>query len=147
MEVRIEFKRTRSAKVSAKGSLLMDENELSGVIIGCGMRVHTALGPGLLESAYEECLYYELGKKKLNVGKQVPLPLVYEEVKLDCVYRLDLIVENKVIIEVKSVESINPIHSVQLLTYLKLANCKLGLILNFNVLHLKEGIKRVANKL
>ena len=125
----------------------MDENDLSGVIIGCGMRVHTALGPGLLESAYENCLYYELGKKGLNVGKQVPLPLIYEEVQLDCVYRLDLIVENKVIIEVKSVESINPIHSVQLLTYLKLANCKLGLILNFNVLHLKEGIKRVANKL
>jgi GxxExxY protein len=125
----------------------MDENELSGVIIGCGMRVHTALGLGLLESAYEECLYYELGKKGLNLGKQVPLQLIYEEVQLDCVYRLDLIVENKVIIEVKSVESINPIHSVQLLTYLKLANCKLGLILNFNVLHLKEGIKRVANKL
>ncbi|GAX40212.1 hypothetical protein NIES4075_11750 [Tolypothrix sp. NIES-4075] len=125
----------------------MDENDLSGVIIGCGMRVHTALGPGLLESAYEECLYYELRKKGLNVGKQVPLPLVYEEVQLDCVYRLDLIVENKVIIEVKSVESINPIHSVQLLTYLKLTDCKLGLLLNFNVLHLKEGIKRVANKL
>jgi GxxExxY protein len=125
----------------------MDENDLSGVIIGCGMRVHTALEPGLLESAYENCLYYELGKKGLNVGKQVPLPLIYEEVQLDCVYRLDLIIENKVIIEVKSVESINPIHSVQLLTYLKLANCKLGLILNFNVLHLKEGIKRVANKL
>ncbi|MEH2030871.1 MAG: GxxExxY protein [Nostoc sp.] len=125
----------------------MDENDLSGVIIGCGMRVHTALGPGLLESAYEECLYYELRKNRLNVGKQVPLPLIYEEVKLDCVYRLDLIVENKVIIEVKSVESINPIHSVQLLTYLKLTHCKLGLILNFNVLHLKEGIKRVANKL
>ncbi|OKH55089.1 GxxExxY protein [Scytonema sp. HK-05] len=125
----------------------MDENDLSGVIIGCGMRVHTALGPGLLESAYEECLDYELRKKGLNVGKQVPLPLIYEEVKLDCVYRLDLIVENKVIIEVKSVESIKPIHSVQLLTYLKLANCKLGLLLNFNVLHLKEGIKRIANKL
>jgi GxxExxY protein len=125
----------------------MDENDLSGVIIGCGMRVHTALGPGLLESAYEECLYYELKKKKLNVGKQIPLPLIYEEVKLDCVYRLDLIVENKVIIEVKSVESIKPIHTVQLLTYLKLANCKLGLILNFNVLHLKEGIKRIANQL
>ncbi|MEA5505922.1 GxxExxY protein [Halotia wernerae UHCC 0503] len=124
----------------------MDENDLSGAIIGCGMRVHTALGPGLLESAYEECLYYEL-RKKFNVSKQVPLPLVYEEVELDCVYRLDLIVQNKVIIEVKSVEAIKPIHSVQLLTYLKLTNCKLGLLLNFNVLHLKEGIKRVANKL
>jgi GxxExxY protein len=125
----------------------MDENDLSGLIIGCGMRVHTALGPGLLESAYEECLCYELKKRGFYVGKQVPLPLVYEKVELDCVYRLDLIVENKVIIEIKSVESIKPIHSVQLLTYLKLTNCKLGLLLNFNVLHLKDGIKRVANKL
>jgi GxxExxY protein len=125
----------------------MHENDLSGLIIGCGMRVHTVLGPGLLESAYEECLYYELRKKGLKVDKQVPLPLIYEEVQLDCVYRLDLIVENKVIIEVKSVESIKPIHTVQLLTYLKLTDCKLGLLLNFNVLQLKEGIKRIANKL
>ncbi|MEA5513827.1 GxxExxY protein [Nodularia sp. UHCC 0506] len=124
----------------------MDENDLSGAIIGCGMRVHTALEPGLLESAYEECLYYEL-RKRFNVRKQVPLPLVYEKVELDCSYRLDLIVENKVIIEVKSVELLQPIHSVQLLTYLKLSNCKLGLLLNFNVLQLKEGIKRVANNL
>ena len=121
--------------------------DLSRVIIGCAMRVHTALGPGLLESAYEQCLDYELKKKGFNVGKQIPIPLVYEEVQLDCVYRLDLIVENKVIIEVKSVESLKPIHAVQLLTYLKLQECKLGLLLNFNVLHLKEGIKRVANKL
>lgn len=125
----------------------MDENDLSGMIIGCGMRVHTALGPGLLESAYEECLHYELKQQGFRIGRQVPLPLVYKEVELDCVYRLDLIVENKVIIEVKSVEAIKPIHSVQLLTYLKLTHCKLGLLLNFNVLHLKEGIKRVANKL
>jgi GxxExxY protein len=125
----------------------MRENELSGVIIGCAMRVHTALGPGLLESAYEECLNYELNKAGLNVGKQIPLPLVYQDVQLECVYRLDLIVENKVIVEIKSVESFHPIHSVQLLTYLKLANCKLGLLLNFNVLHLKEGIKRVVNNL
>lgn len=125
----------------------MDENDLSGMIIGCGMRVHTALGPGLLESAYEECLHYELKQQGFRIGRQVPLPLVYKEVELDCVYRLDLIVENKVIIEVKSVESLKPIHSVQLLTYLKLTHCKLGLLLNFNVLHLKEGIKRVANKL
>ncbi|MEH1817410.1 MAG: GxxExxY protein [Nostoc sp.] len=120
---------------------------MSGVIIGCAMRVHTALGPGLLESAYEECLDYELKKAGLNVGKQIPLPLVYQDVQLECVYRLDLMVENKVIVEIKSVESFHPIHSVQLLTYLKLANCKLGLLLNFNVLHLKEGIKRVANNL
>lgn len=125
----------------------MYENDLSGIIIGCAMRVHTVLGPGLLESAYEECLEYELRKRGFSVGKQIPIPLVYEEVELDCVYRLDLIVENKVIIEVKSVESLKPIHSVQLLTYLKLTNCKLGLLFNFNVLHLKEGIKRVANKL
>ncbi|BAY17338.1 hypothetical protein NIES2109_13320 [Nostoc sp. HK-01] len=125
----------------------MDENDLSGMIIGCGMRVHTALGPGLLESAYEECLHYELKQQGFRVGRQVPLPLVYKEVELDCVYRLDLIVENKVVIEIKSVEAIKPIHSVQLLTYLKLTHCKLGLLLNFNVLHLKEGIKRVANKL
>ena len=125
----------------------MDENDLSGIIIGCAMRVHTALGAGLLESAYEECLEYELRKRGLNVSKQIPVPLVYEEVELDCVYRLDLIVENKVIIEIKSVESLKPIHSVQLLTYLKLTDCKLGLLLNFNVLHLKEGIKRVVNKL
>ena len=84
--------------------------DLSRVIIGCAMRVHTALGPGLLESAYEQCLDYELKKKGFNVGKQIPIPLVYEEVQLDCVYRLDLIVENKVIIEVKSVESLKPIH-------------------------------------
>ena len=122
----------------------MDENDLSGAIIGCGMRVHTALGPGLLESAYEECLCYEL-RKRFNVRKQVPLPLVYEKVELDCSYRLDLIVEDKVIIEVKSVESLEPIHSTELLTYLKLSNCKLGLLLNFNVVHLQEGIKRIAN--
>ena len=125
----------------------MRENELTGVVIGCAMKVHTALGPGLLESAYEACLYYELNKTGLDVVKQRPLPLVYEDVKLECSYRVDLIVENKVIVEIKSVECLNPIHSVQLLTYLKLSNCKLGLLLNFNVLHRKNGIKRVANNL
>ena len=125
----------------------MRENELTGVVIGCAMKVHTALEPGLLESAYEACLYYELNKTGLNVVKQRPLPLVYENVKLECGYRVDLIVENKVIVEIKSVECLNPIHSVQLLTYLKLSNCKLGLLLNFNVLHLKDGIKRVVNNL
>ena len=99
------------------------------------------------ESAYEACLYYELNKTGLKVTKQVPLPLVYEDVKLECGYRIDLIVENKVIVEIKSVESLNPIHSVQLLTYLKLSNCKLGLLLNFNALQLKDGIKRVVNNL
>lgn len=125
----------------------MRENEISGVIIGCAMKVHTALGPGLLESAYQACLDYELNKTGLNVGKQTPLPLVYEDVKLECGYRVDLIVESKVIVEIKSVECLNPIHSVQLLTYLRLSNCKLGLLLNFNVLHLRDGIKRVVNNL
>ncbi|AFY34201.1 GxxExxY protein [Calothrix sp. PCC 7507] len=126
----------------------MTENDLTGVIIGCAMRVHTALGPGLLESAYEACLDYELQQSGLNVGKQIPLPLVYKDVQLECAYRLDLIVENKVIVEIKSVESLKPIHTIQLITYLKLANCKLGLLINFNVPRLKEGgIKRIANNL
>lgn len=125
----------------------MRENEISGLIIGCAMKVHTALGPGLLESAYQACLDYELNKTGLNVGKQTPLPLVYEDVKLECGYRVDLIVESKVIVDIKSVECLNPIHSVQLLTYLRLSNCKLGLLLNFNVLHLRDGIKRIVNNL
>ena len=125
----------------------MRENEISGIIIGCAMKVHTALGPGLLESAYQACLDYELNKTGLNVGKQAPLPLVYEDVKLECGYRVDLIVESKVIVEIKSVECLNPIHAVQLLTYLRLSNCKLGLLLNFNVFHLRDGIKRVVNNL
>ncbi len=125
----------------------MRENELSGRIIGLAMMVHTALGPGLLESAYEECLYYELYKAGLNVAKQKPLPLVYEDVHLECGYRVDLLVEHKIIVEIKSLESLHPIHSSQLLTYLKLSNCKLGLLINFNVPHLKDGIKRLVNNL
>jgi len=125
----------------------MIENELSGKIIGLAMKVHTALGPGLLESVYEECLYYELNQAGLKAEKQKPLPLVYEKVYLPCGYRVDLLVENKIIIEIKSVESIHPIHPTQLLTYLKLSQCKLGLLINFNVSHLKDGIKRVVNNL
>ncbi|MGB3204424.1 MAG: GxxExxY protein [Crinalium sp.] len=125
----------------------MTENELSKIIIGCAMKVHTALGAGLLESAYEACLEYELRKTKLRVEKQKPIPLIYEEVRLDCGYRIDLLVENKVIIEVKAVESLHPIHSAQLLTYLKFIECKLGMLINFNVIHLKDGIKRVVNGL
>ena len=109
------------------------------------MKVHTILGPGLLESAYEECLFYELKKSGLKVEKQKPLPLIYEEVKLECGYRIDIIVENKIIVEIKSVESLNDLHLAQILTYLKLSKCKYGLLMNFNVLHLKNGIKRVAN--
>ena len=125
----------------------MHENELSEVIIGCAIKVHKTLGPGLLESAYEECLFYELGKSGLKVDKQRALPLVYEEVKLDFGYRVDLFVENKVVIEVKSVEALNDIFLAQVLTYLKLSNCKLGLLINFNVRRLKDGIRRVVNNL
>lgn len=115
------------------------------IVLDCSFQVHTALGPGLLESVYEECLYYELKKSGLNVGKQMRLPLVYKEVKLEAGYRIDLLVENKVIIEIKSVETLNEIHLAQILTYMKLSGCKLGLLANFNVKHFKEGIKRVIN--
>ncbi len=125
----------------------MTENEISEKIIGCAIEVHKSLGPGLLESAYLECLYYELKKTGLHVEKQKPLPLIYKEVKLDAGYRLDIIVEDKVIIEVKSVEVLNDIHTAQVLTYLKLSGCKLGLLMNFNVIRLVEGLKRLVNKL
>lgn len=123
------------------------ENEISQLIIGCAIKVHTALGPGLLESAYEECLYYELVKEGLKVEKQKALPLIYEEIKLEVGYRLDLIVEEKVIIEIKACEGLNDIHLAQVLTYLKLSNVKLGLLINFNVTRVKDGIKRVVNNL
>jgi GxxExxY protein len=123
----------------------MTENEISHKTIGCAMKVHTELGPGLLENAYEECLFYELTQAGLKVEKQKALPLVYHEVKLDAGYRIDLLVENRVIVEVKAVEAINDVHFAQILTYLKLSNCKLGLLINFNVKSLKDGIKRVAN--
>lgn len=126
---------------------MLTENEISKVIVNCAYRVHCALGPGLLESAYEECLYYELQKESLNVEKQKPLPLIYEEVKLDIGYRVDLLVNHKVIIEIKSVEALNNVHLAQILTYLKLPDCKLGLLINFNVALIKNGIKRVVNNL
>ena len=126
---------------------MLTENEISKIIVNCAYRVHCALGPGLLESAYEECLYYELQKESLNVEKQKPLPLIYEEVKLDIGYRVDLLVNHKVIIEIKSVEALNNVHLAQILTYLKLSDCKLGLLINFNVALIKNGIKRVVNNL
>jgi len=125
----------------------MRENELSEVVIGLAIKVHKALGPGLLESAYQACLFYELTKEGFDVEKEKPLPLVYERVRLDCGYRVDLMVENKLIIEIKAVQSLNDVHMAQILTYLKLTECKLGLLLNFNEVLLKNGIKRVANKL
>jgi GxxExxY protein len=125
----------------------MDENKISEIIIGCAIEVHKSLGPGLLESAYEECLFYELKQAGLLVEKQKALPLIYKEVKLDIGYRLDLLVENKVIIEIKAVETFNDIHIAQVLTYLKVSECKLGLLMNFNVLRIKDGIKRLVNNL
>jgi GxxExxY protein len=125
----------------------MTENEISKIIFDCALKVHKTLGPGLLESAYEECLFYELMKTELTVEKQKALPLTYEEVKLDIGYRLDIIVENKVIIELKAVEAINDVHLAQVLTYLKLSDCKLGMLINFNVTLIKNGIKRVVNNL
>jgi GxxExxY protein len=112
-------------------------------ILDCSFRIHSALGPGLLESAYEECLYYELSTLRLKVEKQKPMPLTYNEIKLDVGYRVDLIVEDKVIVEIKSVEALCDVHMAQILTYLKLSGCKLGLLVNFNVYHLKQGIRRV----
>lgn len=125
---------------------VMTENEITEIIIGCAIKVHITLGPGLLESAYEECLYYELSKTPLEIQKQKPVPLIYQEVRLDCGYRADLIANKKVIVEIKSVEALNDIHLAQILTYLKLANCKVGLLINFNVLKLTDGIRRVVNK-
>lgn len=125
----------------------MEENQITEVVIGCAIKVHRSIGPGLLESAYEECLYYELNKTGLKLERQKPLPLVYDEVRLDCGYRLDLLVEGKIIIEVKAVKSLEDIHVAQLLTYLKLSGCRLGLLINFNVLILKNGIRRIANNL
>ena len=125
----------------------MTENEISHKIIGNAIEVHTVLGPGLLESAYKECLYYKLAKSGLWVEKEKAMPLVFEEVKLECGYRIDLLVENKLVIEIKSVEALNDVHLTQTLTYMKLGNYKLGLLINFNVTRLKEGIKRVVNGL
>jgi len=123
----------------------MEINQLTELILKCAYSVHSALGPGLLESAYEECLYYELKQVGLRVEKQKSLPLVYKEVKLDAGYRLDLFVENTVVIEIKSIEAFTDVHIAQVLTYLKLSGCKIGLLLNFNVSSLKNGIKRLVN--
>lgn len=117
-------------------------NDISYKIIGCAYTVHSELGPGLLESTYETCLEYELLEKELKVERQKPLPVIYKDIKLNAGYRIDLLVENKVVVEIKSCEAIAPIHEAQLLTYLKLADKKLGLLINFNVKDLKQGIMR-----
>lgn len=123
----------------------LNENELSRLCLDAAFKIHKTLGPGLLESAYEHCLAHELRKSGLHVLQQHPLPLVYEDVKLEAGYRIDILVNNKLIIEIKAVEALNEIHLAQTLTYLKLSNGKLGLLINFNVLLLKDGIKRVIN--
>ncbi|MCB2194537.1 MAG: GxxExxY protein [Bacteroidetes bacterium] len=123
----------------------MTENEIAHKIVGAAIEVHKSLGPGLLESAYQECLAYKLNQLGLKIQKEKPMPLVFEEVKLECGYRIDILVENKVVIEIKSVESLNDVHLAQTLTYMKLGNYKLGLLINFNVTLLKHGIKRVIN--
>ena len=123
----------------------MDINKTSGLIIEAAMRVHTALGPGLLESAYESCLLHELRKIGLTVLSQVTLPIEYDGVMIDAGYRIDLLVADSVIVELKAIERVLPIHEAQLLSYLKLSNKSLGLLINFNVVHLKDGIKRMAN--
>jgi GxxExxY protein len=125
----------------------MNENSLSNLVINRAIKVHAALGPGLLESSYKECLFYELLNAGLNVEKEKPLPLVYEAVKLECGYRVDLMVENKLVIETKAVDALSDVFLAQVLTYLKLSGCKLGLLLNFNVTRMKDGIRRVVNNL
>ena len=117
--------------------------DLTGKIVDCAITVHKLLGPGLLESAYEECLQYELRACRLDTLKQLPMPLIYKEKKLDIGYRIDLLVEDKVIIEVKSVDALNPVHMAQIMTYLKLSGCRIGLLINFNVPFLKDGIRRI----
>ncbi|MCE2962749.1 MAG: GxxExxY protein [Chitinophagales bacterium] len=125
----------------------MTENEISSKIIGAAIEVHKQLGPGLLESAYETCLYYELKQLNFDVKQQLALPVYYKEVKLDAGYRIDLLVEDKVIIELKSVDELADIHTAQLLTYLKLKDLKLGLLINFNSVRVIDGVKRIVNNL
>lgn len=125
----------------------MTENELATEVIGCAIAVHRELGPGLLENAYQQCLAHELRKHRLDVEVEKAMPLVYNDVEMDCGYRVDLLVENKLVIELKAVEKLTDVHLAQTLTYLKLSEIKLGLLMNFNVSVLKNGIKRVVNGL
>ncbi|MBD2338618.1 GxxExxY protein [Calothrix sp. FACHB-156] len=125
----------------------MIENEISGAVVDAAYKVHTTLGPGLLESVYETVMDFELRRRKLQVQRQVIIPVVYEDVILDEGFRADLIVEDKVIVELKSVESVHPVHKKQLLTYLRLANKRVGLLINFNVSLIKDGISRVVHNL
>ena len=120
----------------------MDRNEISGEIVDAAMKVHSALGPGLLESAYAACLRHELIKRGLKVASEVPVPVVYDGIKLEAGYKLDLLVEDTVVVELKAIEALAPIHQAQIISYLKLAGKPTGLLINFHTLHLKDGIKR-----
>ena len=122
--------------------MIQDINVLTNKVLGLAFEVHTQLGAGLLESTYESCLFYELKENNINVERQKKLPIIYKGIQLDTDYRIDLLIDSQLIIELKSVEALQPIHSAQLLTYMKLSNLKYGLLLNFNVPHLKQGIKR-----
>lgn len=125
----------------------MEINQISGQVVDAAIKVHSVLGPGLLESAYEGCLLFELHKRGLKAVSQIELPVKYEAVTIDVGYRLDIVVENAVVLELKAVESVLPIHQAQLLSYLKLSDTRLGLLLNFNVVKMKDGITRLVNNL
>jgi len=120
----------------------MEINQITEKIIGCAIEVHKRLGPGLLESAYEECLSYELKNTGLTIERQVPVPVVYKDIKLECGYRIDILVEKTVVIELKAIEAFAPVHEAQILTYMKFAKMTIGLLINFNVTLIKNGIKR-----
>lgn len=130
--------------LSLRKTIVMLENEIGRLVLDAAYKVHSSLGAGLLESAYEACLIYETLEQGLVIAKQVPIPVIYKNIRLDCGYRLDLLVNEKVIVEVKAVEELNEIHLAQLMTYLKLTGCKLGYLINFNVKSLKNGIRRVV---
>ncbi len=123
----------------------MNDNQITESVIGCAINVHRRLGPGLLESVYEECLSYELDKGRMFFERQKAMPIIYDEIKLDTGYRLDLLVENRVVVELKAVEALTDVHLAQVMTYLRLSNCRFGLLINFNVVMLKNGLKRVVN--
>lgn len=124
----------------------MDENEISKIVVNAAFKVHKKFGPGLLENAYKVCLAYELSKQ-LEIEVEYPMPLVYEDIQLECGYRFDIWVERKVIVEIKAVKELNDLHMAQLISYLRLSDCRLGLLINFHVPLIKDGIKRVVNRL
>lgn len=125
----------------------MDFEPIAREIVDSAIRVHTRLGPGMLESAYQACMEYELGKRSLSVQKQVPMSLRYDELVVDVGYRLDLVVENAIVVELKSVQQLQPVHTAQLLSYLRAGDYRMGFLLNFNAVHMRDGIKRVVNRL